>query len=206
MSGAVASRETSRSTLHLLRGEAAARGEIAPSSARAFGPTSHDRSATPLGLRSASEPTALGITNDPAPGGLSARVLVIDDDPVTTPEQLRPALPTSAYRVRVVGTSGGWLNHVGSDSPDVVVLDLGPDPQSGLDVYRQVRRRNARVPVIVTAKGRRADTAIEAMKEGAYDCLFKPFDPAHLRRVVGDAMDVARRMREPAAAVENDPD
>ena len=53
-----------------------------------------------------------------------------------------------------------------------------------------------------------ADAAIEAMKQGAYDYLFKPVDMQQLRRVVGEAVEVARRMREPALIDEtaSDPD
>ena len=40
------------------------------------------------------------------------------------------------------------------------------------------------------------------MRQGAYDCLFKPLDLPLLRRVVGAALDVARRMRQPAVAEE----
>jgi DNA-binding NtrC family response regulator len=47
-----------------------------------------------------------------------------------------------------------------------------------------------------------ADAAIEAMKQGAYDYLFKPLDLNQLRRVVGEALEVARRMREPAVVAE----
>src|SRR5205085_11348989 len=43
-----------------------------------------------------------------------------------------------------------------------------------------------------------ADAAIEAMKQGAYDYLFKPLDLHQLRQVIGEALDVARRMRAPA--------
>ena len=51
-----------------------------------------------------------------------------------------------------------------------------------------------------------ADAAIEAMKQGAYDYLFKPLDLHQLRRVVGEALEVARRMREPAVVAETAPD
>jgi len=51
-----------------------------------------------------------------------------------------------------------------------------------------------------------ADSAIEAMKQGAYDYLFKPLDPRELRRVVSAALEVARRMREPAVLAETAPD
>ena len=44
------------------------------------------------------------------------------------------------------------------------------------------------------------------MKQGAYDYLFKPLDLHQLRRVVGEALEVARRMREPAVVAETLPD
>jgi DNA-binding NtrC family response regulator len=69
-----------------------------------------------------------------------------------------------------------------------------PD-QSGLEVYRQIRRVDARIPVIFVTIIKGADSAIEAMKEGAFDYLFKPFDPERLRQVVGEALEVSCRMR-----------
>jgi len=72
-----------------------------------------------------------------------------------------------------------------------------PD-QSGLDVYLQIRSIDARISVLFTTMAKGADAAIEAMKQGAFDYLFKPLDLHQLRRVVGEAVEVARRMREPA--------
>jgi two-component system nitrogen regulation response regulator GlnG len=82
-----------------------------------------------------------------------------------------------------------------------------PD-QSGLDVYQEIRRIDARIPVIFVTMAKTADAAIEAMKQGAYDYLFKPLDLHKLRRVVGEAVAVARRMREPTVLAETatDPD
>src|SRR5262249_30352683 len=58
------------------------------------------------------------------------------------------------------------------------------------------------------AGARRADAAIEPIKQGAYDCLFKPLDLPLLQRVVGEAFNVARRTRQPAVSEETgtDPD
>jgi two-component system nitrogen regulation response regulator GlnG len=56
--------------------------------------------------------------------------------------------------------------------------------------------------VIITTGAQRADTAIEAMKQGAFDCLFKPVDLAQFRQTVGEALDAARRMHSPAAPVQ----
>src|SRR5262249_20036628 len=63
-------------------------------------------------------------------------------------------------------------------------------------VYQQIRGLDGRIPVIFITGCGEAKAAIEAMKQGAYDCLFKPPDPGHLGRVVGEALEVARRQRE----------
>jgi two-component system nitrogen regulation response regulator GlnG len=131
-----------------------------------------------------------------------AHLLLIDDDPALVPEQVRQAFPASAHRVVVADTGAAGLAHVRSEPPDVVLLDLRLPDQSGLEVYQQIRAIDARIPVIFVTMTKGADTAIEAMKQGAYDYLFKPLDLHQLRRVVGEALDVARRMREPAVVAE----
>src|SRR5207249_635153 len=90
--------------------------------------------------------------------------------------------------------------------PDVILLDLRLPDQSGLEVYRQLRALDARTPVIFITMAKTADAAIEAMKQGAYDYLFKPLDLQQLRRVVGEAIEVARRMRDPAVVAETAPE
>jgi len=135
-----------------------------------------------------------------------ANVLLIDDDPVVIPEQVRQAFPVPRYRVEVAGTGAEGLERVGARPPDVILLDLRLPDQSGLEVYQQIRQIDARIPVIFVTLAKGADAAIEAMKQGAYDYLFKPLDLHQLRRVVGEALEVARRMREPAVLAETAPD
>ncbi len=131
-----------------------------------------------------------------------AQVLLIDDDPVLVPEQVRQAFPAPAYRVEVVSTGAEGIKRVQAEAPDVILLDLRLPDQSGLDVYQRIRGIDARIPVIFVTLAKTADAAIEAMKQGAYDYLFKPVDLHQLRRVVGAALEVARRMREPAVLAE----
>ncbi len=98
------------------------------------------------------------------------------------------------------------MKRVSARHPDVVLLDLGLPDQSGLDVFQQIRLIDARIPVIFVTMAKTADAAIEAMKQGAYDYLFKPLEMQQLRRVVGEALEVSRRMREPALVAETAPD
>jgi two-component system nitrogen regulation response regulator GlnG len=132
-----------------------------------------------------------------------ANLLLIDDDPAHVPGQMRQAFPAPGHKVEVAGTGAEGLARVAAKPPDVILLDLRLPDQSGLEVYRQVRAIDARIPVIFVTGAKGADAAIEAMKEGAYDYLFKPLDLAQLKQVVGDAIEVARRMRQPAVVAES---
>lgn len=134
------------------------------------------------------------------------QLLLIDDDPVLIPEQVRQAFPAPRYNVDVAATGADGLSRVNAGQVDVILLDLRLPDQSGLDVYQQIRRIDARIPVIFVTTAKGADAAIEAMKQGAYDYLFKPLDLNQLRRVVGEALEVARRMCEPALVAETAPD
>jgi nitrogen regulation protein NR(I) len=135
-----------------------------------------------------------------------AHVLLIDDDPALIPEQVRQAFPPPRYRV-VVATSGAeGIQRIAAESPDVILLDLRLPDQSGLEVYAQIRSLDARIPVIFITLTKGADAAIEAMKRGAYDYLFKPLDLNQLRRVVAEAVDVARGLRARPAGAAPDTD
>jgi DNA-binding NtrC family response regulator len=135
-----------------------------------------------------------------------AHLLLIDDDPDLILDQMRRAFPAPLHRAEAAVTGAAGVEHVRTDPPDVILLDLRLPGQSGLEVYQLIRVIDARIPVIFVTMAKGADAAIEAMKQGAYDYLFKPLDLHQLKRVVGEAIEVARRMREPAVVVETIPD
>jgi two-component system nitrogen regulation response regulator GlnG len=125
-----------------------------------------------------------------------AHLLLIDDDAVFVPEQVRQAFPAPAYRVVVAESGSHGLEHVRRSTPDVVLLDLQLPDRPGLDVYRSIREINARIPVIFITAAKTAEAAIEAVKHGAFDYLHKPLDVPRLQMVVAEALEVAR-MRLP---------
>src|SRR5262245_32159910 len=198
--------ETGLRAQHHFRQAGAGRGERAGGRPGTLGLALHHGSTTSLETSPAPELRTLAVINDRADHGIPGRLLLIGDDRALMPEQLRRAFPAPAHRVQVAGTAGAGLEHVRKDSPDVIVLDLALSDQSGLEVYQQIRRMNGHLPVIVVAGARRADAVIEPMKQGAYDCLFKPLDLPVLLRVVAEALDVARRMRHPAVSEESGTD
>jgi DNA-binding NtrC family response regulator len=131
-----------------------------------------------------------------------AHLLLIDDDLDLIPEQVKLAFPAPGHRVEVAATGAAGIERVRTDPPDAILLDLRLPDQSGLDVYHAIREIDARIPVIFATMAKTADTAIEAMKQGAFDYLFKPLDLQQVRRVVGQALEVGRRMRAPAVMSE----
>ena len=135
-----------------------------------------------------------------------ANLLLIDDDPDLLPDQVARCSPRPPTGSRSPHTGAEGLERVADVRPDVILLDLRLPDQSGLDVLRQLRRIDARIPVIFVTVARSADAAIEAMRQGAYDYLFKPLDLHQLDRVVGEALEVARLMREPAVIARTPPD
>ena len=135
-----------------------------------------------------------------------ANLLLIDDDPDLLPDQMRQVFPAPAHRVEIAPTGSEGLELARDVRPDVILLDLRLPDQSGLDVLKQLRQIDARIPVVLVTVVRSADAAIEAMRQGAYDYLLKPLDLQKLYRVLSEALKVARLMREPAVVVGTPPD
>src|SRR5271168_866009 len=135
-----------------------------------------------------------------------ATLLLIDDDPDLLPDQVGHVFRAPAHRVVIARTGSEGLERVADARPDVILLDLRLPDQSGLDVLKQLRRIDARIPVVLVTVVRSAESAIEAMRHGAYDYLLKPLDLQQLDRVIGEALRVARLMREPAVVAETPPD
>src|SRR5215472_5499128 len=135
-----------------------------------------------------------------------AHLLLIDDDPDLLAERVAPLFPAPAHRVEIADSGVAGLERVAAACPDVILLDLRLPDQSGLEILRQLRRIDARVPVIMVTVVRSADSAIEAMRHGAYDYLLKPLDLQKLDRVISEALKVSRLMREPAVIAKTPPD
>src|SRR5262249_34061732 len=110
-----------------------------------------------------------------------AHLLLVDDDPAVIREQVRHVFPAGGHHVEVVETGATALELVRTSPPDVILLDMHLPDRSGLQVYEAIRQIDARIPVVFVTMAKSADAAIEAMKQGAYDYLFKPLDLHQLR-------------------------
>ncbi len=80
--------------------------------------------------------------------------------------------------------------------PDLVIMDVRMGGMNGLEALRRLRQLNAKQMVIMMTAYGTTQTAIEAMKLGAYDYLLKPFDVPRLKQLVLDALKAARDMKQ----------
>ena len=80
--------------------------------------------------------------------------------------------------------------------PDLVIMDVRMGGMNGLETLRRLRQMDAKQMVIMMTAYGTTQTAIEAMKLGAYDYLLKPFDVPRLKQIVLNALKAARDMRQ----------
>jgi two-component system nitrogen regulation response regulator GlnG len=128
-------------------------------------------------------------------------LLVVDDEPAIL-LAFRRAYRGTALDVLTAEAPAEGLALAESRRPDVIVLDMQLPGASGLDVFRKLRALDARTPVIFITGKSTTDTAIEAMKLGAYDYLFKPVELAQLRQVIDRALALSRLAHVPAVVAE----
>src|SRR3954449_11287397 len=133
-----------------------------------------------------------------------ATILVIDDESSIL-HAFRRAFADPEDTLQTASDGSEGLELVSRCRPDVVVLDLNLPDMSGLDVFHRIRAIDARIPVIfITGQGT-TDTAIEAMKRGAFDYLLKPLDVARVREQVERAAEISRLMKVPAVVADEAP-
>jgi two-component system nitrogen regulation response regulator GlnG len=114
-------------------------------------------------------------------------ILVIDDD-AEVRYSLNRVLSSQRYKVLEAASGEEGVAAVKRQPPDVVLLDNRMTGISGLETLQHIRAANSRQLVILMTAYGTAQTAIEAMKYGAFDYVVKPFDPAKLLALVENAL------------------
>ena len=135
------------------------------------------------------------------------KTLLVIDDEESVRYSFRTIFSGEDGEVLTAATGRDGAALVRDKNPDVIVVDLQLPDKSGLDVFADIQQISPKCPVIfITAHGT-TQTAIEAMKRGAFDYLIKPLDLEKLTHVIERAFDAARLMKVPAVLpAENTPD
>jgi NtrC-family two-component system response regulator AlgB len=126
--------------------------------------------------------------------------LLIDDDP-SLRKTLRLALETMGHRVSEAGDGTAAQEVLGHGLFEVAFLDLRLGQEKGLDLLPALLRLAPGLPVVVVTAYATIETAVEAMRRGAFDYLPKPFTPDQLRLVL-DRIARLRRLESHVADLE----
>ncbi len=122
------------------------------------------------------------------------KLLIIDDE-ADILRSFRRIFETPELEVHTAGSGEEGLQAIPRLRPGVVIMDVRMGGISGLETLRRLRELDARLPVIMMTAYGTTQTAIEAMKLGAFDYLLKPFDIPKMKQVVAEALAAARQMR-----------
>ena len=120
-------------------------------------------------------------------------VLVVEDDDALR-DLLAQALPAVGFEVLTARTATGAMDHLASESVDLVLTDVHLGPDSGIELCGTIRARHPLIPVLVMTAFGSLDLAIDSMRAGAWDFLIKPLDLQLARLALDRALD-HRRLR-----------
>jgi DNA-binding NtrC family response regulator len=118
---------------------------------------------------------------------IKGKILVVDDDPDIR-EILKDRLDSLGYSVVSAENGQEALDKVSQEEPDLMFLDLQLPLLDGLQVLKRLKEYPELGVIIITAFGT-IEKAVEAMREGAYDFITKPFSPDHLDLVIKKALE-----------------
>src|SRR5262245_5647885 len=127
---------------------------------------------------------------------MSARILVTDDDAVSC-RLLAKVLAGEGYQVEWVQSGEAALMRLRDNAHDLLVVDVQMPGMSGLDVTREARTAYPALPVVVMTAFGSMETAIEAIREGAFDYISKPMNLEELKHTVFRAL-AQRALRDHA--------
>lgn len=129
------------------------------------------------------------------PMGDSVRILVVDDE--NGPQEvLKIALTSQGFQVKVAKSGHQACQMFDGEGFDLVLTDMKMPGMSGIELLREIRERSPETIVIFMTGYASLDSAIEAVREGAYDYLTKPFRIEELYIVVKNAVERIKLIKE----------
>ena len=123
-------------------------------------------------------------------------VILVIEDKESMAEMLSQALQSEGHQVMVARDGREGLQKFKESKLDLVISDLKLPHKSGLEVLEAIKEHNPLIPVILMTAYGTIETAVKAVKEGAYDFITKPFDPDYLIHLINKALEKQRLVTE----------
>lgn len=125
----------------------------------------------------------------------TSKILVVDDDAVAR-DLLADALKKEGYEVEAYASGEEAIARGREGRVDLVLTDIRMGAVDGLTVLREFKRMSHDTAIVVLTAFGSLEGAIEAIKQGAYDYLAKPFKKEEIKLVVQRSLDHCRLLRE----------
>jgi NtrC-family two-component system response regulator AlgB len=133
--------------------------------------------------------------------GQSMRILIVDDEP-NIRRTLRLALESSGHSVEEAATASAATASLARRPADVALVDLRLGDESGLDLIGPLLEQAPRLGIVIITAHASIDSAVDAIRRGAFDYLPKPFTPAQVRAVI-ERVGRVRGLRDRVADLES---
>ncbi len=124
-----------------------------------------------------------------------AKIIIIDDEPAMV-EVIVTLCREKGHQVFPFNSAPKAVEQLDAINPQVVIADIKMETMTGFDVLRHVREHHRQTAVILITAYASVETAVEAMKMGAYDYVTKPFKIDELQMTVQRALDYQAALRE----------
>jgi len=126
---------------------------------------------------------------------MKEKILVVDDERLIR-QSLEKGLAGQGFAVFAAGDGKTALRLTEEESPDLIVLDLKLPDLNGIEVLKGLRELEKDIPVLVITAYGSIDTAIQAIRAGAYDYITKPFDLEAIFLSINQALEASRLKKE----------
>jgi DNA-binding NtrC family response regulator len=123
------------------------------------------------------------------------KILVVDDEEIVR-ESLSGWFREDGYTVETAKDAVEALNKMNQNRWDIYFLDIKMPGMDGMELHRRIREIDKDAVVIMITAYAAVDTAVQALKEGAFDYITKPFDPDNLSHIVRNAAKQRQLTRE----------
>src|SRR5437763_7630436 len=133
---------------------------------------------------------------------IKGRILIVDDEMVVR-DSLGKWFTSEGYTSRPVGSGREALEVIQHAEFDIALLDIKMPGMDGIELQARLKDADPDLTVVIMTGYASVDTAVQALKRGAYDYITKPVDPDELSHLVANALEHKRARREVAMLREN---
>ncbi|MCK5832306.1 sigma-54-dependent Fis family transcriptional regulator [bacterium] len=116
------------------------------------------------------------------------RILIVDDEE-SMQEFLDIMLTREGYEIQTVGSFRGAINLLAESKYDLIISDIKMPGGSGLELLKKAHSMNSNIPVIMITAYASLQTAVEALREGAFDYITKPFEVSQIKYAISRAFE-----------------